>query len=664
MGKKHSLLIIALLFIAAAFGLKALFFDGQKSSGKIIFEDVSLASGISYQGMTFGGSWGDFNGDGLPDLYLPNHGNPGMLFQNRGAGHFENVTDSYFTTGQLQGDEHGAAWADYDNDGDQDLVVLHGGGRGVGTGPNRFYRNVDGRFDELAAQNGSSNPYARTRSPLWYDFNQDGKLDLFLGALERADGKAPGAIFLQNNSGQFIEAENLAPFASASVPFCIIGELDSKQGGELVCRVKGAKNRTGHVLTTAVAPMAELDLLPVSHFEDVAVADFNGDGLMDAFLARRAAEKSVLLGQRGSNVLFADLRVTRKTVGDAIGFSFYSHGDLHFEVSPEYPSGSLAPGAIFLGNDGIHPGGLSFTVSRETAGIAGMRAIQFGEQVGLYVGFTAPDQWHVLFSSSSKLIADSPEKNQRLALSVASTQPITKMQISEGGEQSPQAEDRLLINHSGKMEREGRKRGINAMLTASQNVVAGDFDNDMDIDLYVVASGPVANESNVLYLNNGRGEFISAPLAGGASGGVSGVGDAVAMADFDQDGFLDLLIANGGSMGRSYGLAAQEGGYRLYRNVGNENNWLEIDLEGVATNRDGIGAKVYVTVGDKVQMRLQDAGSHSRAQNHQRLHFGLAVHQRVDEVKVIWPGGNTQVIKDIAVNQIIKIRESVENAHD
>lgn len=652
--------VVLIVAAVVAVGLKVLVFDHYRASEPVLFEDVSPFSRISYKGMTFGASWGDFNGDGLPDLYLPNHGNPGMLYQNVGAGRFRNVTDSFFTVEQLVGDEHGAAWADYDNDGDQDFVVLHGGGRGVGQAPNRFYLNTGDQFEEIAALNGASNPYARARMPLWNDFDHDGKLDLFLGAVGRDDGRAPGAIFLQTNDGQFQEATELAPFANASVPFCLSGELNNEQGEELVCRVKGAKNRTGHVLNTANAPLEELDLLPVSHFEDATIADFNGDGRMDVFLARRTPEDALLLGQRGSNSIFTNFQVKPNTVGDDLGFSFRSKGLVSFKVAPEYPADSLAPNQIFLGSAGLHPAQLAFKLSRETAGVAGLALFQPGEQVGMYIGFTAQDLWQVSFSTSAEFIAESREKNHQIALLISSTQEITDAAVIEGVKQTSQSEDRLLVNYPGELKKEGRKRGINSSLSASQNVVAGDFDNDMDVDLYLVASGPVANEPNILYLNDGEGRFEPVHRAGGASGADSGIGDAVAMADYDGDGFLDLLVANGGSMGRSYGLAAEEGGYRLYHNIGNGNNWLEIDLEGTASNRDGIGAMVYVTAGDKVQMRLQDGGYHNRAQNHKRLHFGLAKHDQVDEIKVVWPSGTVQVLEKVAANQIIEIREKAE----
>ena len=111
-------------------------------------------------------------------------------------------------------------------------------------------------------------------------------------------------------------------------------------------------------------------------------------------------------------------------------------------------------------------------------------------------------------------------------------------------------------------------------------------------------------------------------------------------------------------MARSFGVPAEDGDYRLYRNRGNQNHWLEIDLVGTKSNRDGVGAFVYLTAGGKRQVRLQDGGVHHRGQNHQRLHFGLAEHAVVDEIEVHWPSGTVQRLSGVAANQILTIKES------
>jgi len=190
------------------------------------------------------------------------------------------------------------------------------------------------------------------------------------------------------------------------------------------------------------------------------------------------------------------------------------------------------------------------------------------------------------------------------------------------------------------------------------NVVAADFDNDTHVDLFVLAAGAVGQQDNLLLLNDGRGHFRAVRHAGGAAGSPAGVADAVATADFDGDGRLDLLVANGHSMGRSIGLPSDGGGYQLLRNVArNDHHWLMIDLEGTRSNRDGIGAVVRVSAGGRTQVRVQDGGVHHRAQNHARLHFGLAGHARVDTLTVHWPSGAVQELRDVPARQVLRISE-------
>ncbi len=111
-------------------------------------------------------------------------------------------------------------------------------------------------------------------------------------------------------------------------------------------------------------------------------------------------------------------------------------------------------------------------------------------------------------------------------------------------------------------------------------------------------------------------------------------------------------------MGRSAGLPSDGGHYQLLRNVAaNANHWLMIDLEGTRSNRDGIGAVVRVTAGGRTQVRVQDGGVHHRAQNHARLHFGLAGQAQADQITVHWPSGAVQQLSAVTANQVLRVRE-------
>jgi len=606
--------------------------------------------------MTYASAWGDYDGDQLPDLYVTNHLNPARLYRNVGEGRFTEVTGEIFAADDLVGDKHGAAWGDFDNDGFLDLVQLTGAGRGVGSEPKRLLRNLGSTFEDVAETVGVANVNGRTRMPLWFDLDRDGVLDLFHGAEARFDDLVPPFLFLHRGH-RFEEAVEALRFATRSIPFCILTSLNDDTYPEVVCRAAMGKNRTAQVFDTATLPAKELDLLPVTAFEDIAAGDFDNDGRMDLFLARNNPPGDVALGRPGSNALIADLLVNVGDDGKPVGFGFRSPGRVTFQITPMLPPGALSAEDVFIGQQGWHPGELTFSLSPETAGVGSIAPGQTGTKTAVHIGLTPPDKWQLQIFAHAKEGGGSNRKTQQIAVKVTASESITDREVIGSKINPEEAPARLFMNRGGKLVEEGEQRGVNEHLVAGVNVVSGDFDNDMDLDLFVLASGLVGKQKNLLLLNRGDGHFESDLSAGGAAGQLSGVGDSVTTVDFDSDGFLDLFIATGGSMGRSLGLPSDDGGYQLYRNVGNANHWIEIDLEGVRSNRDGIGAIVYINAGGVTQVRMQGGGIHNRGQNHSRLHFGLGKNLLVEKIRVQWPSGTVQELSGVGVNQLLHIKE-------
>ena len=138
---------------------------------------------------------------------------------------------------------------------------------------------------------------------------------------------------------------------------------------------------------------------------------------------------------------------------------------------------------------------------------------------------------------------------------------------------------------------------------------AGDFDNDMDADVYLVCTGLIANRSDLIAWNDGHGEF-TLRHARHLEKVVAGRGDQVAIADFDRDGFLDLVVTNGNGQ-----LPNGNGPTQLLRNKGNDNNWLEIAMPSAR--------ECSLKSNGLVQLREQQGGFKVGAQDDQVLHFGL-----------------------------------------
>jgi hypothetical protein len=147
-----------------------------------------------------------------------------------------------------------------------------------------------------------------------------------------------------------------------------------------------------------------------------------------------------------------------------------------------------------------------------------------------------------------------------------------------------------------------------------------------------------------LWLNGGDGRFEEVAQAVGADDLHDG--RAVAMADLENKGALDIVVAN------------QAGPLLLYRNtVDPSMGWLELDLEGTRSNRDAVGARVTVRWNGQEQEQQVVAASGYAAQNQHRLHFGLGPKPAVESVTIRWPSGKTQILRSPQADAILHIRE-------
>ncbi len=124
------------------------------------------------------------------------------------------------------------------------------------------------------------------------------------------------------------------------------------------------------------------------------------------------------------------------------------------------------------------------------------------------------------------------------------------------------------------------------------------------------------------------------------------VARGLALGDYDNDGDIDAFILN---IDQNSMLIRNDGGSR--------NSWLTLDLSGTKSNRDGLGAKVTLSAGGMVQTDQKKSGTSYLSQCDPRLHFGLGQASRVDEVTIKWPSGIIQKLKDVKVNQILKVVE-------
>lgn len=202
-------------------------------------------------------------------------------------------------------------------------------------------------------------------------------------------------------------------------------------------------------------------------------------------------------------------------------------------------------------------------------------------------------------------------------------------------------------------------------LTVGWGTAFIDIDNDTDLDLYV-ANGYVPSPNflpstlfmnDKLYLN----EAAELPFTDvGEDYGITNkfASRGMSYSDFDNDGDIDILsVVLNVPINQPVGSLPYA--TLLYRNeAGNQNNWIQVTLEGVEANRDAYGAKVIVYADGKALLQEMSGGASHASHPSSRLHFGLADATTVDSISVIWTGGRrTQTSYDYTANQVIHIVE-------
>ena len=184
-----------------------------------------------------------------------------------------------------------------------------------------------------------------------------------------------------------------------------------------------------------------------------------------------------------------------------------------------------------------------------------------------------------------------------------------------------------------------------------------DYDNDGWLDLFVTnghvhdnieAFDPLVTyaQKTQIFHNEDQGRYVERTGELGPALQVDYVGRGSAFGDFDQDGDVDILILNSG---RHAVLLRNEGGHA--------NNWLQVDLEGTQSNREGVGARLYAQVGQLRLFREVKAGSGYLSAGPKTAFFGLGSHPQVDRLEIHWPSGIVQVREDIPANQRLHVVE-------
>ncbi len=650
---------------------------------EIHFEDVSHQAGITRVGESWGNAWGDFDGDGYLDLWTTNHKHKPSLYRNNGDGTFTDIIDQVWDAYPFA-DTHGVAWADFDNDGDQDLITLCGGGGGINrtnqTHYNHFYVNENGKLIESAAQYGIDMPLLRGRAPLWFDWNKDGRLDLlFTGKTQtdRSGTLVASTLFEQTTRG--FENANSEAGCHIEKDSALAQLADATGDGTMEIFVDGSPY-PAHIYDISTTPFNDLvgtiNFPKIYNVQDSIFADFNGDLIPDAFLTcgyyrsfiDTSYTKSERFSSNGEQLKVDEYPFSVKAYviinkGEK-GFSFKTDGLVKFEVHSNWAS---ALNHLVIGEKGLdiinfdgeyiptnrerNVSSFTFVLDPSDSRVFGLKERQKNEKWRTYIGYD-PDsaEWTILYHTMPSIDTNWSGFEALISSNeqILDINPINFTYTDL--HYNPKSQLCLSLS-----QLHFRKIAFSET-TDGRSVTAGDFDNDMDLDLYIVRSNSAANLPNQLYENQGDGSFIQVPGAGGAEANTLGKGMSVTMADYDLDGFLDLFVTNGRGV-----YPFNNGPDQLYRNIGSGNNWLQIDLEGKVSNKDGIGARLFATTPDgKTQLRERNGGIHWAQQDQKRIHFGLAQNEKVSELEIHWPSGIVQKLIDVEVNQVLKVVEKGE----
>ncbi|UCH09736.1 MAG: VCBS repeat-containing protein, partial [Fidelibacterota bacterium] len=168
-----------------------------------------------------------------------------------------------------------------------------------------------------------------------------------------------------------------------------------------------------------------------------------------------------------------------------------------------------------------------------------------------------------------------------------------------------------------------------------------DYDNDGDLDMFVVNY-----MNNALYVNNGDGTFHAVQTGLLVTDEYPNDG-GLACGDYDHDGVLDLAIANWDQPNV------------LYKNVTTGNHWVNLKLVGTVSNRSGIGAKVRLKAAGNPEWQMREVMAFSGwdGQNSLNVAFGLRTATSIDSIVVEWPSGIVQTLKDENADQFLTITE-------
>ena len=497
---------------------------------------------------------GDYDNDGFEDIFVTDSeiGRPNHLFHNNGDMTFTDVAEKAGVAGgndplSIVSD---ALWFDYDNDGKLDLLVAR-----FGT-PILYHNEGNGKFKDVTAASGL-NKFGNTIAVIALDYDNDGYLDLLFG--------------------NYFQPVNLLDLKD---PRILPNDLDNATNGGGVT----LWHNTGHGTFEEVTDKAGLGKV-TGWVLDVGHGDFNNDGLQDIYIACDYGTDHLFINK--GNGTFRE--VTEKATGwdtkkgmnvDVADYDNDGWLDVYVtNITDEY----MKECNMLWHNNGD---GTFTDVSKETG------TCETGWGWAAKFADLDNDGWQDLFVVNG-LRSAGPENYVPLLLPVITTPGLDIRDLNNW----PDIGNRTWSGYQKKK----------------------------------------------LFRNLGNGSFKDIAPEAGVDNDLDGRG--IGVADFDNDGRLDLVQTN----------ADQP--LLLYRNItAKRGNWIELKLIGTKSNRDAIGARVRVEAGGLVQIREVDGGNGYAGESTRRIHFGLGSATTINSIQIKWPSGLTETVT-VPLNRVSYIEE-------
>ena len=556
-----------------------------------ILDTVFMPGGMGHHGV----SVGDFDGDGLDDLYVSQpEGLPNRLFRNKGNGTFEDVTEAAGLAVLDRTSE--SLFADVDNDGDQDLILL------TRSGPLLFLNDGKGHFtNDPDAFHFKKRLQGSLTSAAMADHDRDGFLDLYLCAY-----------------GYFIGVSE--DKAGPPAPY-----HDALNGSPNVLL-----RNDGHGHFTDVTDEVGLDENNDRFSFAPAWADYDEDGWPDLLVANDFGRKNLYHneGMKNGKIHFKD-------VAAPAGVEDYGAG--------------MSATWLDYDNDGhldIYTGNMWTAAGQRVTAQPSFMPKAPPEIREVY-------RRHARGNSLFRNRGDGTFEDVTLRAGAEFGRWAWSSDHFDFDNDG--WEDLYVVN--GMFTRTGDEEAVDVDSFFWRQVVAQSpltrvpgtpYDDGWRATnrLLVTNGSQATHERNVFLRNNGRGGFDE--VSGSVGLDLDQDGRSFAVLDYDLDGDPDLVLMAPRSSPQ----------LRLFRNDYPERNAaLALRLTGTRSNRDAVGARVTVETDQLRRTKTIEVGSGFLSQHSKELLFGLGKSHRIVKMTIVWPSGLVQTLADVALGHRIWIEE-------